>query len=382
MSDTDADTLLADSARDYLQRGYGAAVRAESLAHVQGCSARRWQEFADMGWLALPLAEADGGLGGSMHDICTLSEAMGQALVIEPFVACAVLGSGLLSLANDADVRAAWLPAMAEGRLRVAAAPLPSGVGADHHSIPSRARAAASGYTLQGQDSLVPGGHGAHAYLVLAMMDGGKETGLFLVAADAPGLRATPCTLLDGQHAVTLELGTAAGSLLFQGAPDVVRRRVEAVQARAAVAHCAETVGTMQRAFDITIDYLKTRKQFGRTIASNQVVQHRLVDLFVEITEARAVTYSAAAMMDQTAPPDLPTLRHQVAAARACVLQAAHLVWNESVQLHGAIGMTDEYIVGQYVKRLVVAGSLHGSLEGELETLAAGALDGAQAGHG
>ncbi len=382
MSDIDTDNMLADSARDYVQRGYGEAVRAESLADPHGCSARRWQECADMGWLGLPVAETDGGLGGTMHDICTLSEAMGQALVVEPFVDCAVLGSGLLSIASDAGVRAAWLPAMAEGGLRVAAAPLPSGVAANHRSIVNRARAAASGYTLQGQDSLVPGGHGAQAYLVLAMIDGGNETGVFLLPADAPGLSATPCTLLDGQHAVTLKFGAAAGTLLLQGAPDVVLGRVEAVQARAAVAHCAQTVGTMQRAFDITIDYLKTRKQFGRAIASNQVVQHRLVDLFVEIAEARAVTYSAAAMLDQTVPPDRPTLRHQVAAARACVLQAAHLVWNEAVQLHGAIGMTDEYIVGQYVKRLVVAGSLHGSLEGEWETLAAGALDGAQADRG
>ena len=378
MSSTLPDSMLADSARDYVQRGYGESVRTASMADPHGCSAARWREFAEMGWLGLAVAESDGGLGGSVHDICSVAEAMGRALVVEPFVACAVLGAGILSAAVDPGLRRAWLPGIVAGRLRLACAPWEDTTALDHRRITTQAQADSGGHRLRGHKSLVPGGHGADAWLLAAHVGDGGELGLFLVPAGAAGLRVVPRTLIDGQHAVQLDLdGVIAQATLLCAGPDVVLAVLETALARATVAHCAETVGAMQRAFDITLDYLKTRKQFGRTIASNQVVQHRLVDLFVEIEEARAATYAAAAMLDQNPAAETALSRRQVSGAKACVAQAARLVWSESVQLHGAIGMTDEYVLGSYVKRLAVATGLYGSLEHHLEQLACIALDSA-----
>ena len=217
---------------------------------------------------------------------------------------------------------------------------------------------------------------GADAYLVAAQLPASGELAVFLMPASTPGLQVHPLVLYDGQHAVHLRMEHAeASGPLLQGPAALVTARLERAMQIATLAHCAETVGAMQRAFDITLDYLKTRQQFGKTIASNQVVQHRLVDLHVEIAEARALTFDSAAQFSGLQEDD--TLRRrQVAATRACVVQAARHVWEESVQLHGAIGMTDEYQVGRYVKRLALACTLFGGLEEQLEELAALALDG------
>ena len=373
----DNSQMLADSARVYMERGYGEAVRNTSLAHPQGCVPQRWQEFAELGWLALPITERDGGLGGSLAEICVVTQAMGQALVNEPYLACAVLGSMLLaSVAPDA-VRQQWLPALADGSKRIAFAPWEAGLDMDFRRIDTTAHRDATGWRLQGDKYLVPGGAGADAWIVAARVADGAELALFLLAANGNGIHATAQVLYDGQHSVQLRLENAvAAEPLLQGPAAQVLARLEQAMLVATVAHCAETVGTMQRAFDITLDYLKTRKQFGKTIASNQVVQHRLVDLHVEIAEARALTASTAAQLASLQlEGDSSAARRQVGATRACIVRTARHVWEESVQLHGAIGMTDEYQVGRYVKRLALACTLFGALEEQLEELAALALD-------
>ena len=382
MSTTDTELhdnsqMLADSARVYMERGYGEAVRNASLAHPQGCVPRRWQEFAELGWLALPIPERDGGLGGSLAEICVVTQAMGQALVNEPYLACAVLGSRLLASVAPKEVRRQWFPALADGSKRIAFAPWEAGLDMDFRRIGTTARKDAASWRLQGEKCLVPGGAGADAWIIAARVADGAELALFLLPANGNGIHATPQVLYDGQHSVQLRLENAmAAEPLLHGPAGQVLARVERALQVATVAHCAETVGTMQRAFDITLDYLKTRKQFGKAIASNQVVQHRLVDLHVEIAEARALTASTAAQLASLQlEGDSSAARRQVAATRACVVQTARHVWEESVQLHGAIGMTDEYQVGRYVKRLALACALFGALEEQLEELAGLALD-------
>ena len=373
----DNSQMLADSARVYMERGYGEAVGNASLAHPQGCVPQRWQEFAELGWLALPVPEQDGGLGGSLAEICVVTQAMGQALVNEPYLACAVLGSTLLARVAPEAVRSQWLPALADGSKRIAFAPWEAGLDMDFRRISTTGRRSAAGWHLQGEKYLVPGGNGADAWLVAARVGDSTELALFLLPANGRGIQATAQVLYDGQHGVHLRLEDAvAAEPLFHGPAAQVLVRLEQSMQIATVAHCAETVGAMQRAFDITLDYLKTRKQFGKAIASNQVVQHRLVDLHVEIAEARALTARTAAQLASLqAEGDSAAARRQVAATRACVVQTARHVWEESVQLHGAIGMTDEYQVGRYVKRLALACALFGGLEEQLEDLAALALD-------
>jgi len=372
----DTQRMLSDSVRDYVQRGYGVAIRDASIAHQHGCTPARWAEFAELGWLALPLPEQDEGLGGSMAEICAVVEGMGRGLVNEPFVPCAVLGAGLLSDVATGSLRAHWLPRIAQGKARVACALWEPGAGFDHRAVSTTAQANANSvYLLQGAKALVPGGAGADAYLLAAALRPGTW-GLFLVPADAPGLTATTRSWYDGQKAAELQMSAVPAADLLQvgSEADIVALLDRAVD-RAVIAHCAESVGVMQGAFDTTLDYLKTRKQFGRVIAANQVVQHRMVDLMVEIEAARALTQAAAAVLDDPMSTSTARRRH-TAAGRACVALAAKHVWQESVQLHGAIGMTQEGPVGQFVKRLATACTVYGSAESHLEALARLALDG------
>ena len=371
----DAQQMLADSVRKYVERGYGDAVRRASIDHPQGCSPERWNEFAELGWLGLPVPEEDGGLGGSISDICVIAEEFGRGLVNEPFVASAVLGAMLLADVASATVRMQWLPGIADGSLRVAFAPWEPGARFDMAAIGTRAEPIDKGFRLYGEKSLVPGGAGAHAYLLAARLADSGLHGLFLIPAATGGLTVTPQVFYDGQHAAQLRMdGVEAVDALAVGPVVEVLALLEKAMDRAIVAHCAETVGVMARTFDITLDYLKTRKQFGRAIAANQVVQHRMVDLYVEIEEARALTRAAATVLAQQGQKDASLRRRYSAAAKACVSLAAKHVWEESVQLHGAIGMTEEYAVGKFIKRLALASTLYGGVESQLEQLAEGSL--------
>ncbi|MFM0653478.1 acyl-CoA dehydrogenase family protein [Paraburkholderia sediminicola] len=367
--------MLVDSVRKYITRGYGAAVRQASVAHPDGCLPERWQQFAEFGWLAMPLPQADDGLGSSLIDICILTEEFGRALVNEPFVASAVLGGMLLADVAPAELRARWLPGIADGSHRVAFAAWEPGSAFDVCAIATTAQPGQQGFRLCGGKSLVLGGAGAGAYLVAARVPG-DEIGLFLVEAGTPGLTATPHTLYDGQRVVHLTFDELLSSLaLIVGTCDEVLPLLERATDRAIVAHCAETVGVMAGAFEITREYLATRKQFGRAIGTNQVIQHRMVDLLVEIEEARALTRVAAGVVDRETAGESALRRRYSAAAKAFVAQTAKHVWEESVQLHGAIGMTQEYLLGQFVKRLAAASTLYGGAEQQLERLAGVSLE-------
>lgn len=366
ISMTDERQMLIDSARRFVERGYGAAVRDASIAHAEGCLPDTWQNFGEFGWLALPLPEAAGGLGGALADIALLAEELGRGAVNEPFVACAVLAHGLLAQFHADEAVAGWLPDLMDGSRRVA---LSSAAGL-------HASATAEGFALTGNSALLVGAAGADAYLVAAeaAASGEPAVQLFLVPADAPGLAIEVLSLYDGQRAVRLAFTQVAVShALWRGTARQCQDLLRLPADRAALAHAAVAVGTMQRAFEITLDYLKTRKQFGRSIATNQVIQHRLVDLMVEIEEARALVHAAVHAVDTA--HDAAATRRLVAAAQACIAQTVRQVWKESVQLHGAIGMTQEYELGQYVKRLAAVPAQQGSEQLHLEQLARLSLD-------
>jgi butyryl-CoA dehydrogenase len=366
---------LVDSARDYLARSHGAAARQASHADPQGCDERRWQDFAELGWLALAVPQQHGGLSGSPADVAAVCEELGRALVAEPFVASAVWPTAVLRELPASDSVARLLAGCADGSQRLA---LACWEGADAFAIgppATQAEYGTGGYRLHGAKTLVAGGAAAHALIVPARIDAHRH-GLFLVLADAPGLQRETVGLVDGQRVAQLRLDAAhAAQLLFEAPPATIADLLQAALDHATVADCAQTVGTMQAAFDITLEYTRTRKQFGHAIADNQVVQHRLVDLAVEIAEARALTRAAADMLGRTLPVRAAARQRMVAAARSCVATAARLVWQDVVQLHGAIGMTQEYVVGAFVQRLALACTWFGSATMQLERLAALTLD-------
>ena len=362
--------MLAESARKYIERGYDKAVRAASLADPRGCAPLRWNEFAEMGWLALPLPEAEGGLGGSLADMCVLAEELGRGLVVEPWIASSVMAATLLVATGTPTQRGHWLPALAAGEKRLAFAAWEAGSRFDATQPGTVAEAVDGAYRLNGVKELVLGGPGADAWLVCAdckSADGGSRPALFLLEPGTPGLELQPYVMVDGRHAAHLRMHDAA--VLADRRLDAGIEAMQAIELaidRALVVQCAETAGAMARALEITLDYLKTRKQFGRVLAGNQVLQHRLVDLHVAIEETRALTRAAALAFGGS---EEERQRH-VAAAKAYASQAARLVWEEVVQLQGAIGMTDEYVLGAYVKHLAVSHTLYGDSEQQFERMA------------
>ncbi|CAG4886780.1 acyl-CoA dehydrogenase family protein [Paraburkholderia saeva] len=372
----DDQDMLSDSARKYIARGYGTAVREASFAHPQGCLPERWKEFAELGWLAMPVPEADDGLGSSLGDICVLAEELGRGLVNEPFIAAAVLATMLFVDVATPELRARYLPGVVTGSQRLAFAAWESGISFEGGAVTATAQQSGQTFSLNGTKTLVPGGAGADAFL-LAAMTSGDSMGLFLVDAGSPRLTVTPRSLYDGQRVADIVLDGVEGAVaLVTGSREEVVRLIERAIDRATVAHCAETVGVMVAAFETTREYLITRKQFGRAIGANQVIQHRMVDLMVEIEEARALTRAAASVIDQENGDDSTARRRYSAAAKAFVARAATHVWEESVQLHGAIGMTQEYVLGHFVKRLAAASTLYGGAEQQLERLATTVLEG------
>ena len=372
---TEQQEMLADSARHYLSRSKTAKPHARQ-SDDQVNHPTRWSEMADLGWLALPVPEAYGGLTGSMADICALTEELGRGVVNEPYIASAVLAGMLLADVAPQAVLDEWLPALADGSKRLALAAWEPGARFDLAEVKTCAMQVGADWQLEGQKVLVLGGGGADGLLVSACISGSPDLGLFLLPAGGPGQQLIAQTLFDGQGSAELTMHGASGAtLLCRGERSELLSQLELALDRTVLAHCADTVGAMARAFEITREYLGTRSQFGKPIAANQVVQHRLVDMFVEIEEARSLMRMTANLYDATASKSDPELKRHLAATKAYVAQVAHHVWEESVQLHGAIGMTQEYEVGAYVRRLALASNLFGDAALHLERVATSSLN-------
>ena len=351
-TDAEMQQMLADSAKRWAERACTLEQRATASDHATGCPPERWRELAELGWLGIALPEADGGLGAGLPELCLLAEQLGRALLVEPFVACAALASGLMDHIAEGSLRKAWLPALASGNRRVAWAAWEPDGGAMLSQPSVRATRQGNSWQLSGAKGLTPGAGGADALLVTAQFaNDATRLGLFLLEANAHGLALNNQRLYDGRHAAELRLEEAAGMLLKEGPAEDMLAMLNQALDRGRVAHCAETLGTAQAAFDITLEYVRTRRQFGRALGQNQVVQHRLVDLYVEIQETRALCLEAA---------NTPSSR-RVAALGIRTGQAARHMWEEAIQLHGAIGMTEEYVLGEYVRRLALAADLYGS---------------------
>lgn len=359
-ADIEMQRMLVDSAQRWCERACTHEQRASVSNHEAGCPPERWHELAELGWLGLALPEADGGLGATLQEQCLLAEQLGRALLVEPFVANAVLANQLLEEATEGDLRDAWLPAVARGDKRVAwAAWEPDG---DTTLCQPSALATRHGnaWELSGAKGLMPGLGGVDGVMATAQLHGDSgRMGLFLLEAGASGVSIVNHRLYDGRHAARLQLDSACGTLLKEGSTSEMLALLNNALDRGLVAHCAETLGTAQAAFDITLEYVRTRSQFGRALGQNQVVQHRLVDLYVEIQETRALCMQAAVQ---------PAPRH-VAALCIRTGQVARHTWEESIQLHGAIGMTEEYVLGEYVRRLALAADLYGNAHAHTERL-------------
>lgn len=350
---TDDQRQLADSIARYLADKYGFEQRNKIRLGAEGWSCEVWAEFAELGFLAFPIAEEHGGLGGSTVDLALMMEAFGRALVVEPFVATIVLGAETVARA-DPERAAKMLPSVAAGEHLLALAHGEPTSRYDLGRVATMATESEDGWVLDGSKSVVLHGDCADTLIVSARTGGRDDerdgVSLFLVPGDADGLTKRAYPTIDGMRGADLELnGVWVGHDALLGPAGGAVDIVEAVVDRACVALAAEAVGAMGATVDLTAEYLKTRTQFGKPLGSFQVLQHRAVEMLSETRFAHALCYRTAGLMDTAAGRDRARAASMVKAEAG---RAGKMVGEEAVQLHGGMGMTDEMSVGHYFKRL------------------------------
>ncbi|MBI5107110.1 MAG: acyl-CoA dehydrogenase family protein [Rhodocyclales bacterium] len=356
---TEEQIALQDTLRRFFARDYGFEHRRAMSKSADGFDRAAWATFADFGILALPFPEDFGGLNGNAVDTMLVMEMLGRGLALEPYLPGVVLCGGLLRDAGSTAQKEALLPAIAGGELMLAFAHFGAGgrYALDH--VATKATPEGGGWTLDGAKAVVLAAPSADKFIVSARE--GLGLSLFLVDAKAPGVSLRSYPTQDGARAADLRLDgvqVSADALIGPagGALPLIERAVDYANA----ALCAEAVGIMAALNEVTLEYLKTRKQFGQPIGKFQALQHRMADMVIATEQARSMATLAAVRADSD---DAAERSRCIAAAKAYVLQSARLVGQQAVQLHGGMGVTDELNVGHYFKRLTMIGLSFGDVD-------------------
>ena len=374
---TDEQRLLKESVDRLILDQYQFQQRKQYMAEPAGFSAPMWSRFAEQGLLGLPFPEPMGGFGGGPIETMIVMEAFGRGLVVEPYFPTVILAGGLLRRAANAEVLGVLVPQITAGTMKLAFAHVERHSRYDVAHVTTTARPDGAGFVLDGAKSVVMHGDAADKILITARISGEPRArggiGLFLVDAAAPGVVRRGYPTQDGLRAAEVTLtGVRAGVLSTDALPLIEHAIDEAIAAL-----CAEAVGTMQSMHDLTLEYLKTRKQFGRPIGSFQVLQHRSVDMLVALEGARSMAMFAAVMAAEENPLER---RRAISAAKVQIGRSGKHIGQEAIQLHGGMGMTMEFAVGHYFKRMTVIDQLYGDADHHLTGLAKmGGLIGAAA---
>lgn len=345
----DTDVALEDAAQRYLQAQYRFDARMQLPPAQRRFDPRVWNELGQMGWCSVAVDESQGGLGLRPSSIVLLAQSAGQALMNEPFIHCGVVPGILLGACAAGIERDALLADALQGQRCIVATPALAAVQAPEGR-------------LTAHWPWVPDADIAHTLLVPV-----EGVGVYVVPADHPGLTRTTLPLLDGRGAASVVLRDAQAVLLPQIQPDDLTHALALSEQLACLAIAADSVGVMRGAVALTLEYLKTRKQFGAFLGQHQVLQHRAVDMHIQLKECESVVRQAMRSM-VTQSPDRAL---QVHAAKAVACDSARTVTQEAVQLHGGIGITEEYAVSHYLRRARVNEQLQGSTEHHFQAFVA-----------
>jgi alkylation response protein AidB-like acyl-CoA dehydrogenase len=357
---SDVQTMLLDSAERLLSGTSGVEYWREQRHAGLGFDEGRWAQFAELGWMALPIPETAGGLDGTMEDVALLNVALGKALATEPYISTVVLASHVLKQASDEAQALTLLEDIAGGSLRIALAHQENGADPlDTATVGTVARASGDGYVLSGAKLMALDAPSASRLIVSARIEGEEGLGLFLISTDQPGLATEAYPLVDGTRAADIvlsEVSVPASALLVGGnhGATVLREAID----RATIAMIAQAVGAMEACNKVCGAYTRERKQFGVAIGSFQAIQHILADMFVATHQARSMLYHALAHVEAPASERVAAL----SAARIVVGEAGQLVSRNGIQVHGGYGLTDEYAVGHYFRRLICLEKLFGDI--------------------
>jgi alkylation response protein AidB-like acyl-CoA dehydrogenase len=358
---SDIQTMLLDSAERLLGERASVEYWREQRASPDGFSRARWAQFAEMGWLALPLPEAAGGLDGTLEDIALLNVELGKTLASEPYVSSAVLCGHIVARGAAEEQALPILSAIAEGRLLVALAHQEPGCDVQRTTAGNMtAVRTTEGFVLSGVKSMVLDAPSADKLIVSAVVEGEDGISLFLVDRDALGVVLDSYQLVDATRAADIRLSNVAvgSGALITGGNSGAAILAEAAH-RASIAMLAQAVGSMESCLKICGDYTAERKQFGTAIGSFQAVQHLLADMFVAAHQARSMLYHAIANSQEVAA----TRGAALSAAQIVIGEAAQLVSRNGIQVHGGYGLTDEYAISHHYRRLMTIEKLYGDLE-------------------
>lgn len=355
---TEEQEMLRDGARRFVAEKIDYASRGKQITTGED----RWSDFAELGWLMLAVPEAAGGLERPLEDIALIAEELGRGIAREPFVCGGYLPARLLTLASAPEEA---LQALAAGERRYAVALHETARRFSLDGLGTVATVQADGsYSLSGRKTMVLGGGEADTLIVAARIGEGGDPALFLVEGDAGGVSRKSYRTIDELNAVdvTFESVKLGADALLAGA-DAAPAMLEQALDEAIVLLCADALGCMDRAIEMTAEYLRIRKQFGQTLASFQALQHGVANLFIEANDARSMVYRALAACAGSATERA----RAVSACKIKVMEAGRLVAGQSVHFHGGIGMTTEYPVGEHLRRILVAEQLFGNPQHHFE---------------
>ena len=368
---TEEQTLLRNSVSKYLADRYDFETFKNISRSEAGWSPDSWKQFAELGLMAAPLPEEFGGLGGGPVETMIVMEEFGRALVVEPFAQTVVIGGGFIKHGGSAAQKEEWLARIAGGESVIAFAFAEPKGRYDFADLTTTAKKSGSSYTLSGQKAVVLGAPHADTLIVTARTSGGqrdrKGVSVFLVDKTAKGVVARDYPTVDGLRAseITFEnVDVPADGLI--GDADNGLALIEQVTDEAIAAHASEAVGAMRVLLDATVEYSKTRKQFGVPIGKFQALQHRMVDMFMHCEQSASIALMATLKLGES-----ETERKKAAsAAKVQIGKAGRFVGQQAVQIHGGMGMTDELNVGHYFKRLTMLDTLYGDADHHLKRYA------------
>jgi len=357
---------LRDVVHRYLSEHYDFQQRRRTLQSEPGFTRARWCEFAQLGWLGAAVPEALGGSGGTAGDVAVILDEFGRFLVLEPLLSCAVLPIGVLAESAGLPRYAGMVEQLASGRQLFTVAHRESPARGNVHFVETRARALPGGrYVLTGNKSNVVAATEADKIIVSARVAGGCDEpaglSLFLLDPSLPGIEQRRYRTIDGRPAADLTLrAVEVGPDAVLGTDGSAAPVLSSAFEQFIVGSCAEAVGIMDAVVATTVDYLKTRRAYGSTLSSYQALQHRLADMLAEVELSRSMLIRALHALSAQSGHQR---RKEVSGARILIGQASRFVASSAIQLHGAMGVVDEHIVGHFLKRLTVTFALCGSVE-------------------
>lgn len=365
---TEEQTMLADSVSRFIANDYNFERRMKIAESDENFSAEIWQTFAELGWTAVPFCEEDGGLGGGPVELMLMMEQFGRGLVVEPYLANIILAGGVLQRAGSDEQKTNWLSGIIEGSLQAALAFSEPQARFEIADIATTATADGDHFTLSGQKAFVLNGGSAELVIIPARTAGAQnDTGgitLFAVPADSEGLSRKSYKTVDAHAAAEITLSNVrvpATSVI--GDVDAGHAILEAVIDEATLAVCAEAIGIMRTMHDKTVEYSKSRVQFGVPIGSFQALQHRMVDTLIACEQSHSLLLWTALLTSE----GRPDARQAISALKYQVGTAGKLVAEEAVQIHGGMGVTWELDIAHYFKRLSAIGILFGNADFHLD---------------